>query len=70
MKIDFSGVAAMLIEQVARLTREEQRAFAVFLGSAVATVAKSTRTSIDDVALRSLAIPFAKDFIEGVETRL
>ncbi|MEZ5937560.1 MAG: hypothetical protein R3C52_05000 [Hyphomonadaceae bacterium] len=70
MKIDFTGVAVMLLEQVANLTREEQRAFAQQLGGALATVAKSSKTKLDDVALRAIGLPFARDFIDGVEARL
>jgi hypothetical protein len=70
MKIDFSGMIAMLIEQVANLTRDEQRAFAQQLGLALATLAKSSKTTIDDVALRTIAVPFAKDFVDAVGTNL
>lgn len=70
MKFDLSGVAAMLIEQVASLTREEQRAFAQQLGAALATLAKSSKTKIDDAALKSIALPFARDFLDGVGTNL
>jgi hypothetical protein len=67
MKFDVSGIVGLLIEQVANLTRDEQRSFAQHLGAAVATLAKSSRTTIDDAALKSIALPFAKDFIQGVE---
>lgn len=70
MKIDFSGMIAMLIEQVANLTRDEQRAFAQHLGLALATLAKSSKTTIDDAALRAIAVPFAKDFVDAVGTNL
>lgn len=70
MKFDVSGIAALLIEQVARLTREEQRAFAHNLGAAVATLVKSSKTSIDDAALKSIALPIARDFLDGVGTNL
>lgn len=70
MKVDFSGLAALLIEQVANLTRDEQRVFAQQLGSALATVARSSKTKIDDVALKSIALPFARDFLDGVGTNL
>jgi hypothetical protein len=70
MKIDFSGVASLLIEQVANLTREEQRVFAQQLGAALATVARSSKTTIDDVALKSIALPFARDFLDAVGTNL
>lgn len=70
MKIELTGIAAMLIEQLANLTHDEQRAFALQIGGALATVAKSTRTTIDDVALRAVGLPFAKAFIEGVEAKL
>jgi hypothetical protein len=70
MKIDFSGAMLLLVEQLANLTRDEQRVFAQQLGGAIATLAKSSRTRIDDVALRSVALPFARFLIEGVEQRL
>ncbi|MBI1360933.1 MAG: hypothetical protein GC155_11700 [Alphaproteobacteria bacterium] len=47
MKIDFAGLVATLLEQVANLTRDEQRTFAQQLGAAVATFAKSSKTSLE-----------------------
>jgi hypothetical protein len=70
MKLDFSGLGGVLVEQIASLTREEQRVFAQQLGSAVATLVKSSRTNIDDVAVKSIALPFARDFLDGVGTGL
>jgi hypothetical protein len=70
MRFDVSGIVSLLIEQVANLTRDEQRSFAQHLGAAVATLAKSSRTTIDDAALRAIALPFAKDFVQGVESNL
>jgi hypothetical protein len=70
MNFDISGIAALLIQQIANLTREEQKKLAEHLGGAVATIVTSSRTRIDDVAVRSIAVPFAKDFIQTVEARL
>ncbi len=70
MKLDISSIAALLIEQAANLTREEQRVFAQHLGASVATLAKSSKTSIDDVALKTIALPFARDFLDGVGVNL
>ena len=70
MKFDLSGLAAMLVSQVANLTRDEQRKLAEHLALALATVVRSSRTSIDDVAVRALVAPFAKDFITALEANL
>jgi hypothetical protein len=70
MKVDCSGLAALLIKQVADFTRDEQRVFAQQLGAALATVARSSKTTIDDVALKSIALPFARDFLDGVGANL
>ncbi len=70
MKIDFLGLGGLLLEQVARLTRDEQKAFAEHLGSAVATLVTSSRTSIDDIAVRSIALPFAHDFLAALEAKV
>ena len=70
MKFDLSGLAAMLVSQVANLTRDEQRKLAEHLALALATVVRSLRTFIDDVAVRALVAPFAKDFITALEANL
>ena len=70
MNFNIFGVIPLVLEQVARLTRDEQKAVAQNLGVAVATLVSSSSTRIDDIAVKGIALPFAKDFIESVEARL
>lgn len=68
MKINFSDITWLMIDQVVKLAPSKPRAFAKQICASIAMHARSSKTNIEDVTFKTVDPPFARYLLGGVGT--